>query len=68
VDISDAGRMAPDGRHFRFPAFLRELYGTGYSGPLVFEYRPSPPEDAAGAGLDYISRCLEKIRSGADRE
>jgi D-psicose/D-tagatose/L-ribulose 3-epimerase len=60
VDISDAGRTAPDGMHYDFPAFLRSLCEIGYDGPLVFEYRPAPPENAARVGFDYISQCLLK--------
>lgn len=65
VDISDADRMVPDGRNYNFPACLKALCEIGYSGPLVFEYRPAPPDNAAKAGFDYIAGCLREIRAAA---
>lgn len=58
VDISDAYRMAPDGEHYNFPRCLKALHEIGFNGPLVFEYRPSPPNRAAKIGFDYITKCL----------
>ena len=55
VDISDVGRMAPDGDHFDFPKLIQALKEIHY---LVFEYRAAPPEYAAKAGLDYIRSLL----------
>lgn len=61
VDISDANRMAPDGKHYNFPRCLKALNQIGFDGPLVFEYRPSPPDHAAKTGYDYITRCLSQL-------
>lgn len=54
VDISDVNRTAPDGRHFDFPLLLRALKQCHYQDYLVFEYKETPPENAAAKGLDYI--------------
>lgn len=58
VDISDVGRLAPDGQHFDFPRLMAALKQTGYQDYLVFEYRSAPPENAAKAGLDYIRSLM----------
>ena len=58
VDISDVGRMAPDGDHFDFPKLIQALKEIHYQDYLVFEYRAAPPEYAAKAGLDYIRSLL----------
>ena len=44
VDISDENRMAPDGKHFDFPALFKGLKEIGYKDYLVFEFHPSPPD------------------------
>jgi sugar phosphate isomerase/epimerase len=55
VDISDAGRTAPDGRRFDFPGLMKALAHIGYEDHLVFEFRTSGDGVAeAKAGLDYI--------------
>jgi len=61
VDISDEDRMAPDGKHFDFPLLMRVLKEINYQDYLVFEYRPSPPENAAKAGYDYIQTILQQL-------
>ncbi len=61
VDISDANRMAPDGEHYNFQCCLKALHEIGFDGPLVFEYRPSPPDHAAKIGYNYIAKCLSQI-------
>ena len=58
VDISDVDRMAPDGKHFDFPLFLKALHEIGYSDYLVAEFRAQPPENAAEAGLAYLRTLL----------
>jgi len=58
VDISDVDRMAPDGKHFDFPLLMKALHEVGYEGYLLSEYRASPPENAAKAGLDYIRTLM----------
>jgi sugar phosphate isomerase/epimerase len=61
VDISDANRMAPDGEHYNFPRCLKALNDIGFDGPLVFEYRQSPPNNAAKIGYEYITKCLSQL-------
>ena len=58
VDISDVDRMAPDGKHFDFPLFLKALHEIGYSDYLVAEFRAQPPVNAAEAGLAYLRTLL----------
>ena len=58
VDISDVDRMAPDGKHFDFPLFLKALHEIGYGDYLVAEFRAQPPENAAEAGLAYLRTLL----------
>ena len=58
VDISDVDRMAPDGKHFDFPLFMKALHEVNYKDYLIFEYRAAPPENAAKAGLEYIRAFL----------
>ncbi len=58
VDISDVDRMAPDGKHFDFPLFLKALKEIGYQDYLVSEFRAAPPDNAAKAGLDYLRTLL----------
>ncbi len=58
MDLSDLGRLAPDGKHFDFPALMEALKKIGYEDYLVMEYRAQPPENAAKAGLDYIRTLL----------
>jgi sugar phosphate isomerase/epimerase len=60
VDISDADRLAPDGLHYDFPPFIKTLKDIGFTGPLIYEFRPTPPENAAKAGLDYIRKLLRE--------
>lgn len=58
VDISDVDRMAPDGKHFDFPLFMKALHEVGYQDYLLSEYRAAPPENAAKVGLDYIKTLM----------
>lgn len=58
VDISDVDRMAPDGKHFDFPLFLKALKEINYQDYLVFEYRAGPPANAARMGLEYIRTLM----------
>jgi len=58
VDISDVDRMAPDGKHFDFPLLMKALHEIGYEEYLLSEYRASPPENAAKAGLDYMKTLM----------
>lgn len=58
VDISDVDRMAPDGKHFDFPLFLKALHEIGYSDYLVAEFRAQPPVNAVEAGLAYLRTLL----------
>lgn len=58
VDISDVDRMAPDGKHFDFPLFMKALHEVKYEGYLLSEYRAAPPENAAKAGLEYIRTLM----------
>ena len=51
-------RMAPDGKHFDFPLFLKALKEIGYQDYLVSEFRAAPPDNAAKAGLDYLRTLL----------
>lgn len=61
VDISDVDRMAPDGAHFDFQTLMHALKGVGYQDYLVFEYRQSPPADAARVGHQYIRGLLDRM-------
>lgn len=58
VDISDVDRMAPDGKYFDFPLFLKALHEAKYEGYLLSEYRAQPPENAAKVGLEYIRTLM----------
>ena len=58
VDISDVDRMAPDGKHFDFPLFMKALHEVDYQDYLLSEYRAAPPENAAKVGLDYIKTLM----------
>ncbi len=58
VDISDVDRMAPDGKHFDFPQFMKALHEIGYEDYLLSEYRATPPENAAKIRLDYIKTLM----------
>ena len=56
IDISDAGRHCPDGKHFDYPGLVRTLKEISYDGLLVFEYQPE--EGGAERGLKYITGLL----------
>ena len=56
VDISDENRMAPDGKHFDYPLLMKLLKKVGFHDYFVFEFRCSPPENAAKVGFDYIRK------------
>lgn len=58
VDISDVDRLAPDGKHFDFPTFMKALHKIGYEDYLLSEYRAAPPENAAKVGLAYIRTLM----------
>lgn len=58
VDISDVDRMAPDGKHFDFPKFMKALHEVNFDGYLLSEFRAAPPENAAKAGLDYLKTLM----------
>lgn len=58
VDISDVDRMAPDGKHFDFPLFMKALHEVNFDSYLLSEYRAAPPENAAKLGLDYIKTLM----------
>ena len=60
VDISDADRMCPDGDHFDFSSFMQALKEINYKEYLVFEYRMTPPDNAALVGIDYITKLINE--------
>ena len=58
MDISDMGRLAPDGEHIDFPALMAALKEIRYQDYLVLEFQANPPADAARVGLEYIRRLM----------
>lgn len=58
VDISNPGRMIPDGTKFDFPLLLKALKEVNFDGYLLSEFRAAPPENAAKVGLEYIKSLL----------
>lgn len=62
VDISDANRTYPDGRHFDFPRLLEALNRINYQGYLVFEYNSTGDGVTETAcGLRYIQSLAGQI-------
>ena len=58
VDISNPGRMIPDGTKFDFPLLLKALKEVNFDGYLLSEFRAAPPENAAKVGLEYIKSLM----------
>lgn len=58
VDISGENRSCPGNHGYDYPQVIQALKDCGFQGTLAFEFRPTPPENAAKAGFDYIARLL----------
>lgn len=59
VDISGENRLCPTQCGYDYPAVISALKESGFQGVLAFEYRPTPPENAAEAGYQYIRELLD---------
>lgn len=60
VDISGEDRLCPTECSYDYPAVISALKESSFHGTLAFEYRPTPPEDAAKAGYQYIHKLLSR--------
>ena len=59
--LADNTRWYPGSGTIHFPAILRQLSQSGYTGWLSMEYLPLPTEEqAAQEGLAYIRSCIKE--------
>ena len=58
--------LCPTQCDYDYPLVISALKESHFQGVLAFEYRPTPPADAAKAGYHYMRKLLDAEGQNAD--